>query len=286
MQNLKALLASGMELDSLAKNVRISKGLLKMKKLIIVDANNMYAVLYYSLKGDVTQLPETFIGMLQGICRTEDDATHLFVVWDSKESRKKHEDESYKAGRTPKPPNYHNAVEPLQQKLNELKVQQYIVPDIEADDIIAKIVNAAKRKQYQCVIVSNDSDMYQLIEKDDSVYIFNTVKQDWFDYTKFQEQYPNIEPYQFKDILAIKGKASNNIKGVHGVGEKGAIQAIQAYGSIKALYESDMSKLKGAVVKKLQAGKEEAFDSLKKVEFLTDFSLPKTTTAEIPEAFR
>jgi hypothetical protein len=47
-----------------------------------------------------------------------------------------------------------------------------------------------------------------------------------------------------------------------------------------------MSKLKGAVIKKLQAGKDDAYASLKKVEFLIDFPMPKTTTPEIPETFR
>ena len=260
----------------------------KQVKIIIIDANNMYALLYYSpsLKGNVSELPESFIGMLQGICEREQDATHLFVCWDSEESRKKKEDESYKAGRTPKPANYHDAVLPLKQKLEELRVQQYSVPDIEADDIIAKLVSAAKIKGFKCVVVSNDHDFYQFIEKDDSVYLFNTLKQNWFDYAKFQEEYPGIEPSQFKYVLSIMGKGSNNIKGVPGVGEKGAIQAIQAYGSLDALYASDMSKLKGAVVKKLQAGKEEAYASLKKVEFLTDFPLSKPTMAEMPEAFR
>lgn len=257
-----------------------------MKKLLLIDFSNMYALLYFSLKGNVSELPEAFIGMLQGICERENDSTHLFVCFDSIESRKKREDESYKAGRTPKPANYHDAVEPLKTKLRELRVQLYIVNEIEADDIIAKIVWAAKIKGYKCVIVSNDHDFYQLIEKDDSVYLFNTLKQNWFDYANFQEEYPGIEPSQFKYILAIMGKTSNNIKGVPGVGEKGAIQAIQAYGSLDALYASDMSKLKGAVIKKLQAGKEEAYASLKKVEFLTDFSLSKPTTAEIPEAFQ
>lgn len=256
------------------------------KKLLLLDANNLYAVCYYSLKGNVSEVPDSFIGMLQSVIERESDATHLFVIWDDETSKKKIEDQSYKAGRSPKPENYHHAVKPLRQKLHDMKVQQYRVKEIEADDVIAKIVNAAKTKRYKCVIISNDADMYQLIEKDDSVYIYNTLKQDWIDYVKFQMLYPNIEPSQFKYILAIKGKASNNIKGVSGVGEKGAIQAIQAYGNLDALYASDMTKLKGAVIKKLQAGKDEAYASLKKIEFLTDFSLEKPTMAEIPAVFR
>lgn len=257
-----------------------------MTKLLVFDANNLYALLYYSLKGNASEIPDSFVGMLQGICERENDSTHLFICWDSEQCRKKKEDESYKSGRKPKPANYHDAVIPLKQRLEEIKVQQYEVQEIEADDIIAKIVIAAKVKGFKCVIVSNDCDFYQFIEKDDSVYIFNTLKQSWFDYNKFQESYPGIEPSQFKYILSIMGKPSNNIKGVSGVGEKGAIQAIQAYGDLDSLYASDMSKLKGALVKKLQEGKEEAYACLKKVEFLTDFPLPKPTMAKIPETFQ
>jgi DNA polymerase-1 len=256
-----------------------------MYKLLIVDCPNLYAVCYYSLKGNVSEIPDAFLGILQGIIERDQDITHLFACWDDEVSKKKKENENYKSNRTPKPENFYYAVQPLRQKLTELKIQQYKIEGREADDIIAKIVNAAKIKKFTCVIVSNDSDMYQLIEKD-SVEIFNTLKQDWVDYAKFQTLYPGIEPSQFKYILAIKGKASNNIKGVKGVGEVGAIQAIQAYGSLDALYNSDMSKLKGAVIKKLQAGKDDAYASLKEVEFLTDFSLEKATMAEIPATFK
>lgn len=254
-------------------------------KIVVCDGNNLYAVCYFSLKGNTSKLVDSFIGILRGVIEREQEATHLIVCWDSEDSRKKKEDVSYKAGRTPKPENYYDAFYDVQNKLQDEHVQQYAVDDIEADDIIAKVVGAAKKKGYKCVIVSNDKDMYQLIQPDDSCYIFNTVKQTWIDYKKFHEEY-GIEPNQFTYILALQGKVSNNIPGVKGIGEKTALKIIQKYGSIDGLYASDMSELSPKYIEKLTAGKDDAYASLKQVEFLTDFGLPKTTCAEIPNLFR
>lgn len=269
-----------------AKSYRIRHiGRVMSNKLMLVDANNLYAVTYYSLKGDTSRLIDSFIGILRTVIEREPDTTHLFVCWDSEDSRKKKEEQSYKAGRTPKPANYYDKFYELQNRLEDEHVQQYVVDDIEADDIIAKIVNAAKKKGYKCVIVSNDKDMYQLIEKDDSVYIFNTVKQTWIDYNKFHQDY-GIEPHQFKFCLALMGKASNNISGVKGIGEKTAIKAIQAYGDLDKLYSSDFSGISKKFAQRIKDGKDDAYKSLRQVEFLEDFKLPKPTNAVIPNLFR
>lgn len=256
-----------------------------MKKLILVDANNLYAVTYYSVKGDTTRIIDSFCGILRTVIEREQEATHLFICWDDNESKKKKEDETYKSGRSPKPDNYYDEFYPLQNYLEDNKVQQYVVEDIEADDIIAKIVEAAKRKGYKCVVVSNDKDMYQLIEKNDSVYIFNTVKQTWIDYKKFHAEY-GIEPGQFKYVLALMGKASNNIAGVKGIGEKTAIKAIQKHGDFDTLFNSDFSGISKKFAQKLKDGKDDAYKALKQVEFLTDFRLSKPTCAVIPDLFR
>jgi len=256
-----------------------------MNKLILVDGNNLYAIAYYSLKGNTSQLIDTFIGMLRSICEREQDATHMFIAWDSRESRKKKEDEAYKAGRQPKPPNYYNVWQPLQDRLTQEKVQQYQVSGIEADDIIAKIIKAAKKKQCRCVIVSRDKDMYPLLEEDDTVYVYNPVDQDWFDYKKFVNKY-GIKPNQYNYVVALMGKASNNTQGVKGIGERTAFKAIQTYGSLDGLYASDMEEVAKRFRKMLKEGKEDAYKTLKQIAFLEDFQLPKSTYAQMPEIFR
>lgn len=256
-----------------------------MNKLIIIDGNNLYAIAYYSLKGDTSKLVGSFISMLRSVCEREQDATHMFIAWDSKECRKKREDEAYKAGRQPKPPNYYNAWEPLREKLTQEKVQQYQVSGIEADDIIAKIVKAAKKKQCRCVIVSRDKDMYPLLEEDDSVYVYNPVDQDWFDYRRFVEKY-GIKPNQYEQVVSLMGKASNNTQGVKGIGERTAFKAIKAYGTLDGIYASDMEEVTKRFRQRLKDGKKDAYKTLKQIGFLEDFQLPKSTCAALSEVFK
>jgi len=256
-------------------------------KLLILDSNNLYAVTYYALKGDTSKLIDSFIGHLRSIIEKEQDVTHLITCWDSAESRKRKETESYKAGRSPKPENYYNAFEPLQKRLAESKVQLYQEQGVEADDIIAKIVKAARKKSYQCVIVSSDKDMYQLLpddEQDKSVYIYSPQKAEWFDAKNFIDKY-GIKPSQYKYVKSLMGDASDNIQGVQGVGETTALKAIVAYGSLDGLYSSDFKQVQKRFVKALKEGKEDAYKSLNQVRFIEDFQLAKTTCAELPELF-
>jgi len=256
-----------------------------MNKIIVVDGNNLYAIAYYSLKGDTSKLVDTFLSMLRGVCEREQDGTHMIIAWDSREIRKKSDDESYKAGRKPKPPNYYNAWDPLLAQLTLEKVQYYQVPGIEADDIIGKIVKAAKKKQCRCVVVSADKDMYPLLEEDDSVYVYNPMTQDWVDYRRFVEKF-GIKPNQYEQVVALMGKASNNTKGVEGVGKQTAFKAIQTYGSLDGLYASDMAAITKRFRQKLIDGKEDAYKTLEQIKFLADFQLPKSTCAAMAEIFQ
>jgi DNA polymerase-1 len=54
-----------------------------------------------------------------------------------------------------------------------------------------------------------------------------------------------VEPKQVIDLLALKGDAVDNIPGAPGIGEKGALQLIEAYGSVEgAMAHADEVKRK------------------------------------------
>ena len=74
----------------------------------------------------------------------------------------------------------------------------------------------------------------------------------------FREQY-GFDPIHMIDLKALMGDTSDNIPGVPGVGEKTAMDLIQKYSSIEALYEKlpDI-EAKPAAIRKLQAGEESA----------------------------
>lgn len=100
--------------------------------------------------------------------------------------------------------------------LEELFVRQVICDEIEGDDLIAYYVNHKKENE-KIVIVSGDRDLTQLISNDVCVYIHSLKK--------FITPDNHIKEigYTHENVLLKKiicGDASDNIKGIKGVGEK------------------------------------------------------------------
>lgn len=89
----------------------------------------------------------------------------------------------------------------------------------EADDIIAVVCK--KLEDAAVMIVSTDKDLYQLLSK--KHYMWNLNTQETFTLKKFQTQF-GIEPLEWRAVKAIAGCSSDNIPGVHGVGEATAIK--------------------------------------------------------------
>ncbi|MBR4278955.1 MAG: DNA polymerase I, partial [Clostridia bacterium] len=84
---------------------------------------------------------------------------------------------------------------------------------------------------------------------------------------EIKEKY-GITPKQLIDLKAIMGDSSDNIAGVPGIGEKGAIKLMTEYGSLDSIYEN-LDKITGSTNKKLQEGKESAYIS----RFLAEIKL-------------
>src|SRR5260370_39359577 len=57
-----------------------------------------------------------------------------------------------------------------------------------------------------------------------------------YDAAKVKE-FPGVEPAQVADLFALKGDAIDNIPGAPGIGEKGARDLIEKFGSVEAAME-------------------------------------------------
>ena len=139
-------------------------------------------------------------------------------------------------------------------------------PGYEADDILGTL-SAACGKDDFCYIATGDRDSLQLVRDNVNVLLATTkmgksttVK---YDTDKIKEVY-GVTPEQLIDIKAIQGDTSDNIPGVAGIGEKGAAELIQKFGSIENIYEnlSDLDIKPGMKVK-LETSKDNAFLSKK-----------------------
>jgi DNA polymerase-1 len=83
-----------------------------------------------------------------------------------------------------------------------------------------------------------------------------------------------VSPLQTRDVLALMGDTSDNVPGVKGVGEKGAVELITQFGSLEELYQRLEKITKPALRQKLEASREQAFLSRELVTVKTDCELP------------
>lgn len=134
----------------------------------------------------------------------------------------------------------------------ELKVQLPLARDLiaalgipsvevtgyEADDVVGTISRLAEENGYDTTIVTGDLDSLQLVDDCVSVLTMKLGVTDTVTYGPEQvfERW-GVTPLQVADFKAIKGDTSDNIPGVAGIGDKGAAELVQMFGSIEEMLE-------------------------------------------------
>ena len=81
--------------------------------------------------------------------------------------------------------------------------------------------------------MTGDKDFFQLVGG--AIRVYNPKDEGaWFDADGVKEKF-GVAPAQVVDVLALMGDTIDNVKGVPGIGEKGARDLIATYGSLDAL---------------------------------------------------
>src|SRR5688572_20191892 len=126
------------------------------------------------------------------------------------------------------------------------------VPGLEADDIIATIVQRLlddpAQSQINVRIASKDKDLEQLVG--DRV-VMHDVQTDTFTDVAALFANKGVTPAQVIDLLTLTGDSVDNVPGVDGVGPKTASQLIQQFGSLDGVL---------ANLDKLTAKRRESFE--------------------------
>jgi DNA polymerase-1 len=141
----------------------------------------------------------------------------------------------YKANRTPMPDDLAEQIPWVHEACEALGVPILTSLRYEADDVIGTLAHKAAQADFEVAIVTGDKDFFQLVH--DGIKVYNPRDDGtWFDATGVQEKF-GVMPSQVVDVLALMGDTIDNIKGVPGIGEKGARDLIATYGSLEALLE-------------------------------------------------
>ncbi|MCC7007234.1 MAG: DNA polymerase I [Acidobacteria bacterium] len=139
----------------------------------------------------------------------------------------------YKANRAPMPSDLAEQVPLVLEASAALGVPVLTVQGFEADDVIGTLATKAVAAGFDVAIVTGDKDFFQLVH--DGIRVFNPRDEGtWYDERGVIEKF-GVRPDQVVDVLALMGDAIDNIKGVPGIGEKGARELIQTHGSLEAL---------------------------------------------------
>lgn len=148
----------------------------------------------------------------------------------------------YKAHRKPMPDDLVPQIQYCKKILEAMNIPIVAAEGYEGEDIIATIVAKLQISNDKCqiesIIVTGDSDTYQLIDANTRVYsMARGAKQaEMINEARVKEKY-GLTPAQFVDFKALKGDASDNIPGVPGIGEKGAANLIQEFGTLEKIYK-------------------------------------------------
>lgn len=119
------------------------------------------------------------------------------------------------------------------------------VKGLEADDIIASVVQSSLRPGDDAVIVSADQDLYQLVS--DNVIQYNPNKRLRITPHNFENITGVKRPSQWKLVKEISGCRSDEVPGVPGVGEKTAVQYIR--GELKQTSKKHLAIVTGMAIR-------------------------------------
>src|SRR5215203_2152891 len=163
-----------------------------------------------------------------------DGPTHLAVILDKGSTSFRNAlYDQYKANRPPPPEDLIPQFPLIRTATRAFSIPCIEEEGLEADDIIACYVMAAKAAGWRVTIVSSDKDLMQLIE-DGQVDMLDTMNDRRIDEAYVNEKF-GVGPELVGEVLALMGDSVDNVPGVPGIGPKTATQLIQDYGSVEAV---------------------------------------------------
>jgi DNA polymerase-1 len=143
--------------------------------------------------------------------------------------------DDYKANRAPMPSELAQQIPMVHAACEALGVPILTSERYEADDVIGTLAVKAVAAGFEVAIVTMDKDFFQLVGK--GIKVYNPRDEGtWYDAEGVTEKF-GVAPDHVVDVLALMGDTIDNIKGVPGVGEKGARELIVQYGSLETLLE-------------------------------------------------
>ena len=226
------------------------------RRLFLVDAMGYIFRAYFapmdrlrSPKGLPTKVPYLFARMIQKL-QKDWKPDYLGVVFDvSAPTFRDKIFEAYKAQRPPMPEDLSVQLPFVRNYCEAVRLPILEFAGYEADDVIGTLARQAIEKNLEVVIVTADKDLLQLVGG--AVRVLNPQKSDALLDEKAVEEFMGVPPAKVPDLIALMGDTIDNIPGARdpadkpppgerrkaGIGEVGARQLIQQFGSAEGCLE-------------------------------------------------
>ncbi|EKD49149.1 MAG: hypothetical protein ACD_63C00254G0006 [uncultured bacterium] len=243
----------------------------KKQKLMLVDGNALIHRAFHALpatlrtkKGEIVNAVYGFTSIFLNALK-KIDPDYVAVTFDLKKPTFRNElYEDYKAKRVKAPQELYDQIPRVKEVVKALNIPIYEKEGFEADDLLAvlneKFKSAIGDARAETIIVSGDLDILQLVDDSTKVFALHKGLSDTviYDEAAVKKRY-GLKPEQLIDFKALAGDSSDNIPGVHGIGQKIAAELISEFGNLKNLYDNiESGKIKDSVRKKLISGKDNA----------------------------
>ena len=240
-----------------------------MKKIILVDGNNLLFRSYYATaytgnvmknsKGFPTNALYGLVTMINKII-AEEKPNYMAVAFDIGKNFRKEKYDFYKDGRAKTPEELKLQMPYSRKILKAMGIKTLELEPYEADDIIGTLATAVEKdSDFIGTIISSDKDLLQLLSDQVDIKLFKQKDYIRYNPQSFYEDY-KIKPINMIDLKALAGDPSDNIPGVKGIGEKTALSLLEKYTTVEGIYEH-IDEIKGKTKEKLETDKDSAFMS-------------------------
>ncbi len=257
-----------------------------MGKVLLIDGNAlMYKSFFASAfllekgegfddRGNPVNALRTFSTMILNL--TEMFEGHkMLVAFDAKGvNTYRNEHDFYKAGRSKMPEELIYQKPLIEELLDYAGIEKYSSQDYEADDVIGILSKRFSEEGKEVDIITSDKDLLQLVDENVRVHISKTGVSEMIEYNldNFADLYYGLNPSQVIDMKGIMGDSSDNLPGIKGIGEKGAVKLLQEYGCLEKVIDSHEDFTPG-LMNKIIEGKEMGILCKKIATIMTDGEL-------------
>lgn len=218
-------------------------------RVFLVDANNLVHRLYHAsaprfAPNDQSTPINAVIawGQRMRALRLGHDPAFLLPIFDGPgDSWRRALAPDYKATRKGQPDELRGQWEPIWHLSQALGLSPLHQPGLEADDLIGAYANACVDAELEVTIVSNDSDLMQLVRGPDrgpgSVRQLDAFTGKRVGPVQVEAKF-GVPPERLPELFALAGSKSDGVPGIPGIGPKIATELLATYGSLEGVLDN------------------------------------------------